>query len=41
METDYWRVTLAQEQSYLGRFFAILKRHAEALKDLTPQEAAD
>lgn len=41
METDYWRVTLAQEQSYLGRFFVILKRHAEALKDLTPQEAAD
>ena len=41
METDYWKVTLSQEQSYLGRFFAILKRHTSALKDLTPEESAD
>ena len=41
METGYWKVTLAQEQSYLGRFFVILTRHSKALKIPTPQEAAD
>jgi diadenosine tetraphosphate (Ap4A) HIT family hydrolase len=41
METDHWKVTLSQEQSCLGRFFVILKRHAPSLQVLTAEELTD
>jgi diadenosine tetraphosphate (Ap4A) HIT family hydrolase len=41
LETDYWKVTLATEQSYLGRFYVILKRHEKSLKNLTIEEVLD
>lgn len=38
METEYWRISLAQDQSYLGRTVVEMKRHTQSLSDLTTRE---
>jgi len=40
-ETKYFRVFLADEQSYLGRCVIALKRHCETLSDLNEEEWLD
>ena len=40
-ETKYWRVNLADEQSYLGRCFVDLKSHKGDLAELNSGEWAD
>ena len=40
-ETPFWRVHLAEDQSYLGRCVVILKRHAGTLSMLTVDEWKD
>lgn len=40
-ETDYWKVVLATNQSYLGRSVIYLKRCAGALSELTKDEIID
>jgi diadenosine tetraphosphate (Ap4A) HIT family hydrolase len=37
-ETPHWRVTLAKDQTYLGRAFVTAKRHAPNLSALTTGE---
>jgi diadenosine tetraphosphate (Ap4A) HIT family hydrolase len=40
-ETKFWRVSLAYDQSYLGRGVVDLKRHAASLSELSPAEWTD
>ena len=40
-ETRFWRVSLADDQAYLGRCFVDLKRHAGDLAELNSGEWAD
>jgi len=37
----YWQVALSANQEYLGRVFVALLRHAEGLRDLSNEEAAE
>lgn len=41
LETDYWIVLLADDQSYLGRCYVTLKRHCGDLADLDKEEWND
>jgi len=41
LETDYWVVLLADDQSYLGRCYITLKRHSGDLIELTKAEWND
>lgn len=41
LETDYWRVILANDQAYLGRCFVTAKRHVASLSELTQDEWQD
>ena len=34
----FWKVVLSPDQQYLGKSFVSLKRHAEALRELTNEE---
>jgi|SRR3989344_120976 len=40
-ETPYWKIVLADNQSYLGRSVVILKRHAGSLAELKKEEIFD
>ncbi len=40
-ETKHWRVFLSGDQSYLGRIFIFLNRHAESISELTKEEWID
>ncbi|MBC8495849.1 HIT family protein [archaeon] len=40
-ETNFWKVILLDEQSYLGRCVVVLKRDCGELSGLTTNEAAD
>jgi len=41
LNTKYWQVALAPEQSYIGRCYVTLKRHAGDLADLSKDEILD
>jgi diadenosine tetraphosphate (Ap4A) HIT family hydrolase len=41
LETNTWRVVLANDQAYLGRCFVTAKRHVASLSELTQQEWQD
>ncbi len=38
IDTDCWRVVLANDQAYLGRCFVTAKRHVSSLSELTTVE---
>ncbi len=40
-ETEYWRIHLNKEQSYLGRCVVVLKTHKETLSELDDNEWLD
>ena len=40
VEGDYWSLTLAQDQAYLGRAFLTARRHVASLNELTDDEWA-
>ena len=40
-ETEFWKVILSDEQSYLGRSVIILKRNCGELSNLTSEEWLD
>lgn len=40
-ESENWIVTLATDQTYLGRSYITLKRHSESLSDVTTEEWSD
>lgn len=40
-EGKYWKVILSRDQQYLGKSFVTLKRHAESLSEIEPNEAAE
>jgi diadenosine tetraphosphate (Ap4A) HIT family hydrolase len=40
-ETRYWKISLTDDQAYLGRCFVDLKRHCGDLADLKPDEQKD
>ena len=40
-KSEYWQLTVSNEQSYLGRIFLFLNRHAESISDLTEAEWSD
>jgi diadenosine tetraphosphate (Ap4A) HIT family hydrolase len=37
-ETDYWKVFISPNQTYLGRCFVVLKRHCGDLAELEKEE---
>jgi len=39
--TDFWKVFLSENQSYLGRCIVVLKRHCAHLSELDPSEWDD
>lgn len=41
LQTDYWRVVLSFSQSYPGRLFIPLRRHAQSLSELSDEEWKD
>jgi diadenosine tetraphosphate (Ap4A) HIT family hydrolase len=41
LNTKYWQVALSHGQSYLGRCYVTLKRHAGDLADLSKDETLD
>lgn len=40
-DTDFWRVFLAQNQSYFGRCIVVTNRHCESLSEIDPSEWCD
>jgi ATP adenylyltransferase len=40
-EGKYWQVALSSDQQYLGKSFVLLKRHAENIRALEKNEAAE
>jgi diadenosine tetraphosphate (Ap4A) HIT family hydrolase len=40
-ESEYWRVTLAREQSYLGRAYVTAREHRASLPELTTDQWLD
>lgn len=41
LKTKFWRVALAEDQTYLGRSYISLLRHAKTISDLTKKELLD
>ncbi len=41
VETEFWRVILANDQAYLGRSFVTLKAHKESLSEMSRDEWVD
>lgn len=40
-ETKFWKISISEDQTYLGRCYVALKRHCGDLKDLTDEEIID